>query len=295
MEAARVAEGLTVKQAMKLLGLSRSSYYRQVRGMKDYRKRRREAQSAKHTEVLREVAIKRVEAGHRRVRAYAMAWGKISADAAGISRMSCYRVLKSEGLIQPKRIGHDLRQAAEQRRQRLTAPDKLNAVLQGDFTDYVTEDGEKYRIGGVTEYLSRFNLVSQVLDTETALDLIAVVEAALRGDYGAWAMSLAGQMILVTDNGPAMKSRRFRNFVNKTELLIHVRSRKYHPQTIGREERYHGSLKLEHLYRVLPNNRTELIEEVKKYRQFYNYERLHMSLGYRTPAAVYLNKDGQTL
>ena len=83
--------------------------------------------------------------------------------------------------------------------------------------------------------------------------------------------------------------------MKKTELLIHVRSRKYHPQTIGREERYHGSLKLEHLYRVQPNNRTELIEEVKKYRQFYNYERLHMSLGYRTPAAVYLNKDGHPL
>jgi transposase InsO family protein len=267
VEAARVAEGLTVKQAMKLLGLSRSSYYRQVRGMKDYRKRPREVQSAKHAEVLREVALMRMEAGHRRVRAYAMAWGKITADAAGISRMSCYRVLRSEGLIQPKRIGHDLRQAAEQRRQRLTAPDKLNAVLQGDFTDYVTEDGEKYRIGGGTEYLSRFNLVSQVLDTETALDLIAVVEAALR-EIAELGHELAAQVILVTDNGPAMKSRRFTNFVNKTELLIHVRSPKYHPQTIGREERYHGSLKLEHLYRVLPNNRTELIEEVKKYRQF---------------------------
>ena len=189
---------------------------------------------------------------------------------------------------------HNLRKAAEQRRQRLPAPDKLNAVLQEDFTDYVTEDGEKYRIGGVTEYLSRFNLVSQVLDTETALDLIAVVEAALR-EMTELGHELASQIILVTDNGPAMKSRRFRNFVNKTELLIHVRSRKYHPQTIGREERYHGSLKLEHLYRVLPNNRTELIEAVKSYRQFYNYERLHMSLGYRTPAAVYLNKDGHQL
>lgn len=123
-----------------------------------------------------------------------------------------------------------LREAAEQRRQRLTAPDKLNAVLQGDFTDYVTEDGEKYRIGGVTEYLSRFNLVSQVLDTETALDLIAVVEAALR-EMTELGHELVSQIILVTDNGPAMKSRRFRNFVNKTELLIHVRSRKYHPQT----------------------------------------------------------------
>ena len=72
MEAALVAEGLTVQQAMKLLGLSRSSYYRQVRGMKDYRKRPREVQSAKHAEVLREVALMRMEAGHRRVRAYAV-------------------------------------------------------------------------------------------------------------------------------------------------------------------------------------------------------------------------------
>jgi len=163
-------------------------------------------------------------------------------------------------------------------------------VLQGDFTDYVTEDTEKHRIGCVIEYVSRFNLISAVSDTETALDLITVVEGALK-EIVELGHEIAGQIILVTDNGPAMKARRFRNFVKKTELLIHVRSRKYHPQTIGREERFHGSLKLERLYRVLPRNRTELIEEVKSYRQFYNYERLHMSLGYRTPAAVYLNKD----
>jgi len=288
VEAARGAEGLTVKQAMKLLGLSRSSYYRQVRGMKDYQVHGRQAASAEHKEVLREVALKRVEAGHRRVRAYALAWGKITTNAAGSSRMSCYRVLKSEGLLQPKRIGQDLRQAAEQRRQRLTAPEKLNQVLQADFTDYVTEDNEKHRIGCVTEYLSRFNLISAVSDTETALDLIAVVEGALK-EIAELGHELTDPIILVTDNGPAMKARRFRNFVKKSELLIHVRSRKYHPQTIGREERFHGSLKLERLYRVLPRNRTELIEEVKSYRQFYNYERLHMSLGYCTPAAVYLN------
>jgi putative transposase len=294
VEAARVAEGLTVKTAMGLLGLSRSSYYRQVRGMIDYRAHPRKFVSTQHAEALREVALKRVEAGHRRVRAYAMAWGKLSQDSPASSRMSCYRVLKGEGLIQAKRIGHDLRQAAEHRRQMLKAPENLNEVLQGDFTDYVTEDGEKYRIGCMTEYLSRFNLVSEVLDTETALDLIAVTEAALR-EIVELGHELAAQVVLVTDNGPAMKSRRFRNFVKKSELLIHVRSRKYHPQTIGREERYHGSLKLEHLYRVLPNNRSELIEAVKNYRRFYNYERLHMSLGYRTPAAVYLTKDGQKL
>jgi hypothetical protein len=61
----------------------------------------------------------------------------------------------------------------------LRAPEKLNEVLQGDFTDYVTEDGENSRIGCVTEYLSRYNLVSEVLDTETASDLIAVKPSRL--------------------------------------------------------------------------------------------------------------------
>jgi hypothetical protein len=91
-------------------------------------------------------------------------------------------------------------------------------VLQENFTDYVTENGENYRIGCVTEYLSRFNLVSEVLDIETALDLIAVSEAALK-DITELGHKLPAQLILVPDNGPAMKSRRFRNFVKKTEQL----------------------------------------------------------------------------
>jgi hypothetical protein len=72
----------------------------------------------------------------------------------------------------------------------------------------VTEDGEKSRIGCVTEYLSRYNLVSEILDTETALDLIAVTEAALK-EIVKLGHELPAQIILVTDNGPAMKSRRF--------------------------------------------------------------------------------------
>jgi hypothetical protein len=62
-----------------------------------------------------------------------VAWDKISTDAAGSSRMSCYRMLKSEGLIQSKRIGRDLRQGAERRRQRLQASEKINEVLQADL------------------------------------------------------------------------------------------------------------------------------------------------------------------
>ena len=154
---------------------------------------------------------------------------------------------------------------------------------------YQTEDGETYHIGGVTEYLSRFNLVSKVVDTETAFDLIDVTEAALR-EITHMGHKLPKRIVIVTDNGPAMKSRRYRNFIQKTDLLVHIRGQKYHPQTIGREERFHGSLKLEWLYRYLPKNRQELVECVAQYRRFYNLERLHQNLNYRTPASVYLVK-----
>jgi transposase InsO family protein len=287
IEAARVETGMKVEPAMKLLGKSRTSYYRQVRGMVDYTPNRRESVSLRHRDVLQEVALKRPEAGHRKVRAYALAWQRILASAAGTSRMSCYRVMKADGLIQPGRPGVQLREIRDRRRQMLEIPTEPNQVLQGDFTDYETEDGQTYRIGCITEYLSRFNLVSQVLDTETAFDLIRVTEAALRQitDLG---HRLPGRIVLVTDNGPAMKSKRYRNFVKKTDLLVHIRGQKYHPQTIGREERYHGSLKLEWLYRYLPQNRSDLVDHVARYRSFYNYQRVHQNLDYRTPAEVYL-------
>lgn len=191
--------------------------------------------------------------------------------------MSCYRVLKADGLIQPGRPGVQLREIRDRRRQLLEIPTELNHVLQGDFTDYETEDGQTYRIGCITEYLSRFNLVSQVLDTEAALRQIS--------DLG---HRLPGRIILVTDNGPAMKSKRYRNFVKTTDLLVHVRGQKYHPQTIGRQERYHGSLKIEWLYRYLPKHRPELVDRVADYRSFYNYEHVHQNLEYRTPASAYL-------
>ncbi len=287
VEAVRVEEGLKVEPAVRLLGMSRTSYYRQVRGMTDYQPKPRQRVSIQHREALRQVALKRPEAGHRKVRAYAVAWQHITAEQPGTSRMSCYRVLKSEGLIQPGRPGAVLREIRDRRRQMLEIPKSFNEVLQCDFTDYETEDGETYHIGGVTEYLSRFNLVSKVLDTETAFDLMDVTETALKEIRNAGHM-LPKRIVLVTDNGPAMKSRRYRNFIQKTDLLVHVRGQKYHPQTIGREERFHGSLKLEWLYRYLPKSRQELVERVTEYRRFYNVERVHESLDYRTPASVYL-------
>jgi len=291
VEQARSEMSLSVVRATQLLDLSRTTYYRRVRAMTDYQRQGRCSPSAEHNATLRRVALERPEAGHRKVRQYAIAWGQLQAQSEGASRMSCYRRLKAQGLIQPARPAHHFKEARERRRQMLAIPTSLNQVLQGDFTDYETEDGECYNIGCFTEYLSRFNLVSRVLDTETAFDLIAITEAALK-EIANSGHELPPRIVLVTDNGPAMKSRSYRRFIAKSSLLVHVRGQKYHPQTIGREERFHGSLKIERLYRTLPRNRAELVQEVKSYRRFYNFERLHQNLGYLTPAQVYLKQTG---
>jgi len=115
-----------------------------------------------------------------------------------------------------------------------------------------------------------------------------VVEDLLMREIVNVGHTLPRRIVLVTDNGPAMKSRRYRNFIQETDLLIHIRGHKYPPQTIGRGGRFHGSLKLEWLYRFLPKNRQELVARVAEYRKFYNRERVHQNLDYRTPASVYL-------
>ena len=295
VEAARIEMGLRVDPAVKLLGMSRTSYYRHVRGMADYTRRPRNSVAAEHRDTLREVALKRPEAGHRKIREYAVAWHQLERGAPGASRMSCYRVLKAAGLIQPGRPAAHLKEIRDRRRQMLEAPTALNQVLQCDFTDYETEDGETYNIGCVTEYRSRYNLVSLVLDTETAVDLIRVTEAALE-EILQCGHAFPPRIVIVTDNGPAMRARRYRNFIQSTQgRLVHVRGQKYHPQTIGREERYHGSLKLEWLYRHLPRNHSQLVDRVAEYRRFYNHERLHESLNYPTPASVYSSTMAQLI
>ena len=74
--------------------------------------------------------------------------------------------------------------------------------------------------------------------------------------------------------------------------MEHTRSAPYHPQTQGKIERYHRSMKniikLQHYY--LPG---ELEYEIDQFVGYYNNERYHESLNNITPADMYNGKDKQ--
>ena len=76
--------------------------------------------------------------------------------------------------------------------------------------------------------------------------------------------------------------------------MSHTRGRPYHPQTQGKIERWHRSMKnqvlLNHYY--LPS---ELQEKLHRFVSYYNHERYHESLDNLTPADVYYGRGGAIL
>jgi transposase InsO family protein len=87
---------------------------------------------------------------------------------------------------------------------------------------------------------------------------------------------------IITDNGPQFIARDFKEFIRLTGIT-HVRTSPYYPQSNGKLERWHGSLKRERLRTVAPGSLEEARKMVAKYVEDYNHVRLHSALGYVTP------------
>lgn len=92
----------------------------------------------------------------------------------------------------------------------------------------------------------------------------------------------------MSDNGPAFKSDLFLRFILAGRALDHVRTRYRAPQTNGVVERWTGSLKYEHLYRLDIRSGHDLALECAAFRTTYNQVRPHEALAFSTPETVYL-------
>ena len=96
---------------------------------------------------------------------------------------------------------------------------------------------------------------------------------------------------LLTDNGSCYISKEFKKFI-EDEDLGHVQGAPYHPQTQGKIERYHRTMKnvvkLENYF--FPD---ELRAKLETFVNYYNNERYHESLDNLTPADIYFGRDQQ--
>jgi len=104
---------------------------------------------------------------------------------------------------------------------------------------------------------------------------------------------------LLSDNGPAHLSGELREYLGDRGMG-HTRGAPYHPQTQGKIERYHRTMKnvvkLQHDY--FPEElKTALRDSTRRLRllPYYNNERYHESLKNVTPADVYFGRQYEVL
>ena len=99
--------------------------------------------------------------------------------------------------------------------------------------------------------------------------------------------------MLLSDNGAGYLSRQFGDYLRLVGLR-HIIASPYHPQTNGKIERYHRSIKGE--LSLLPYEMSgELEKAIAAFIDYYNYRRYHEGLGDVTPYDVYTGRHLEIL
>ena len=203
-----------------------------------------------------------------------------------VSEASVYRLLKSHDLITSP--AYIVIKAAEEFQDKTTAP---NQLWQTDFTYLKIVGWGWYYLSTVLDDFSRFIVAWKLCATMRADDVTATLDLALSAS-GLDHMTVVHRPRLLSDNGASYISADLAEWLDDKGMQ-HVRGAPYHPQTQGKIERWHQTLKnrilLENYY--VPG---DLERQVAAFVEHYNHGQYHESLGNFTPADVYFGR-GETI
>ena len=212
--------------------------------------------------------VDRIEATVEKLAAQFPAWGHRKIWAMGRyeglelgSAASVHRAMARRNLLQPVRYQAERRQLAAARREVFVDPPaRRNRVWQVDFSACETTGEGTWQLGGVVDYATKVALACPVSATQTATDLCAALDAAealtgrpLVEDCVDEETGELLPLVVVSDNGPAMKSAALTRWFAARAHVAHVRTRHRSPHTNGVVERWFETLKYERLYRRFGN------------------------------------------
>ena len=98
----------------------------------------------------------------------------------------------------------------------------------------------------------------------------------------------------ISDNGKQYKCKEFKTFVTNNGYT-HVTTSPYYPQSNGKQERFHGTLKTECIRIKCPLTMDDAKNVIGDYIESYNSVRLHSAIGYVTPHDKLNGKDKAVL
>jgi len=203
-----------------------------------------------------------------------------------VSEATIYRLLKAHDLItSPAFI---VIKAANEFKDKTMAP---NQLWQTDFTYFKVIGWGWFYLSTILDDYSRYIIAWKLCTTMKAEDVTDTLELALKAS-GCDQAKVVHKPRLLSDNGSSYISGDLAEWL-EDRSMEHVRGAPYHPQTQGKIERWHQTLKnrvlLENYY--LPG---DLEAQVDAFVEHYNHQRYHESLGNLTPADVYFGR-GQTI
>lgn len=209
-------------------------------------------------------------------------WSHLDDDESFLDSLPCeatiYRILKRRGLI-----ADEPAKAPKRSRRRFVA-ERANELWQVDDTGWELADGTPVKILNALDDHSRLLVTSTAMLSATGAATLAVLAGA--------ALVLGWPARFLSDNAKA-----FRNVLADalSELGIgSTHSRPYHPQTNGKVERFHQTLKKWLAKQPPAATLDELQTQLDIFRHHYNHHRRHRGIGRQRPAEVWADapKDG---
>jgi putative transposase len=263
---------VTVSAVCKALEMERSTYYRQVERMKEKGLLTRACPRQKTlSQAIKRLTTQYPTFGYRRI------WALLKREGYSCNQKTVYRAMKSMNLLQ-KTVPFEAKRSVGDRPASPTAPNQRWHV---DMTKIWSQEGWAYLVAIIDAYDRRivsFNVQSFCRDDET----IGALHLAVNQTYPEGIREADARLKLVHDNGPQFTSR---DFTKTLDILgiESVRTAYKHPQSNGLIERWFRSLKEEEVWLHEYTSIGEVREAVSRYVQWYNEERPHSSLRYKSP------------
>ena len=274
------SSGLPKGRVLRELGVPRSTYYRWLR--------RKEQQgleddvgggnppwnrlTSQEVDCVPSAAREMPELSPRQLAAW-------TTDNQGfsVSESTVYRILRREGLV--KRAEMQLATGKEYHR-KTTGPHQMWAIDASYFR--VVGWGYYYMVTVMDDY-SRFILAHKLQRDRTSDSFVEVVQEVV-DRTGMDQIPIEDRTRLLSDNGPGYVSRAFRDYLGMVGIK-HILATPFHPQTNGKLERYHQTLKrdVNQLPYEMPS---DLEAAIVVFVSYYNYRRYHKALGNVTPSDV---------
>ena len=194
-----------------------------------------------------------------------------------VRESTVYRILKRQGLVKPPEIQLV---AGKEYQRKTSGPHQMWATDASYFR--VRGWGYYYMVTLMDDY-SRSIIVWELQLDMTADSLIQVLHLAA-DVTGMTEVPLEDRTRLLSDNGSGYVSRVFRHHLNLVGIR-HILAAPYHPQTNGKLERYHQSIKHE-VNQVPYEVPGDLEVAIVGFVDYYNNRRYHKALGNVTPNDV---------